>query len=136
MKETSDVYIAKLVIFGLDDFHTRTNVNLILRIGECGNSHHSYYMEEFSVELISTDDTRRSLKFCGPELFGFYCGCWDYAYSEKSLLNQTSSTLCSQFPSGLLICLFIMLTHPAHRGQFIQYLKRLQNRLVRSTAYW
>ena len=62
------MYIAKLVIFGLDDFHTRTNINLILRIGECGNSRHSYYMEECSVELISTDNTRHSLKFCGPEV--------------------------------------------------------------------
>jgi hypothetical protein len=134
LMETSNIYIAKLVIFGLDDFHTQTNVNLILCISEYGTSLHSCYMEECFVELISTDDTRHSFKFCGPELFGFYCGCGDYDYSRKSLLNQTSSTLCSQFPSGLLICLFIMLTHPAHRGQFIQYLKRVQNCPFRTNA--
>ncbi|CAF3179781.1 unnamed protein product [Rotaria sp. Silwood2] len=127
MKETSDEYLVRLIIIGLDELNSQVNADVKLHFGEYGSSRYTDYMEELSIELIATDNTRRSLKFFGASLFGFYLGKWGYFPRQNILLSQTPSTLCPQFPSGLLVCLFIMLTHPAHRGQFIQYLKRLES---------
>ncbi|CAF3603728.1 unnamed protein product [Rotaria sp. Silwood1] len=131
MKETSDEYLVKLIIIGLDEVHSRVSADLKLHIGEYGSSRYTDYMEELSIELIATDNTRRSLKFFGPSLFGFYLGKWGYFPRKSTLLTQTPSILYPQFPSGLLVCLLIMLTHPAHRGQFIKYLKRLESHCAR-----
>ena len=85
-------------------------------------------MEHLSVQYQSSANTQRSLEFFGPTLFGYGLHKWGYAAIGGTHLGCNASTICDQYPSGLMICLFLMMVHPDHRGHFIDYLKNLERR--------
>jgi hypothetical protein len=109
-------------------------VSLNLRVGEYGSSRFTDNMEQLSIQFESNTNEQRSLKFLGPALFGFYISGWGYTSTGNTYLGRTSSTISNQYPSGLLICLFIMMVHPDHRAQFIMYLKNLESHCLRSIS--
>ncbi|CAF1190573.1 unnamed protein product [Rotaria sordida] len=117
--KTSDHYSVRLIIIGLEHERSRSKIHLNLRVGEYGGSRFTDHMEQLSIRYESNTNEQRSLIFLGPELFGFHIGQWGYVFTESTYLGRTSSTLSDQYPSGLLICLFIMMVHPDHRAQFI-----------------
>ncbi|CAF1294318.1 unnamed protein product [Rotaria sordida] len=133
--KTSDHYSVRLIIIGLEHERSRSKIHLNLRVGEYGGSRFTDHMEQLSIHYESNTNEQRSLIFLGPELFGFHIGQWGYVFTESTYLGRTSSTLSDQYPSGLLICLFIMMIHPDHRAQFIKYLKKLENHCLRSISF-
>ncbi|CAF0734308.1 unnamed protein product [Rotaria sordida] len=133
--KTSDHYSVRLIIIGLEHERSRSKIHLNLRVGEYGGSRFTDHMEQLSIHYESNTNEQRSLIFLGPELFGFHIGQWGYVFTESTYLGRTSSTLSDQYPSGLLICLFIMMVHPDHRAQFIKYLKKLENHCLRSISF-
>jgi hypothetical protein len=132
--KTSDAYSVRLIIIGLEHECSRLKVSLNLRVGEYGSSRFTDNMEELSIHFESDTNEQRSLKFLGPALFGFYISGWGYISTGNTHLGRTSSTISDQYPSGLLICLFIMMVHPDHRAQFIMYLKNLESHCLRSIS--
>ncbi|CAF1048275.1 unnamed protein product [Rotaria magnacalcarata] len=126
MEKTSSRFSVKLVIAGLEHVHSRSKVYLNLCIGECGESQFTDHMKVLSITCLSNNNKRQFIEICSPDLVGFGFSSYGYFRCESTLLTQSASTLCSQFPSGLLICLFIMMVHHDHRGQFIKYLRCLE----------
>jgi hypothetical protein len=134
MNETSDQYSVKLIINGLEDLYSVLKVHLIVHVSEYRTLYFTDHMEELLVECKSKNTTRFLLKFVGPNLVGFDLECLGYISTESSLLTSTSSLIFPAFPMGLLICLFIMMTHPAHRAPFIKYLKSLESRCIENLS--
>jgi hypothetical protein len=134
IEKISDEYSVKLIIIGLEHECSLSKVSLNLRVGEYGSSRFTDNMEQLSIQFESNTNEQRSLKFLGPALFGFYISGWGYTSTGNTYLGRTSSTISNQYPSGLLICLFIMMVHPDHRAQFIMYLKNLESHCLRSIS--
>jgi hypothetical protein len=132
--ETSNEYSVKLIINGLEDVYSLSKIHLIVHVGEYKTSHFTDYMEELLIECKSNDKIRYSLNFRGPNLVGFDFDYLGYISSESTLLTSTLSHVFQAFPIGLLICLFIMMTHPIHRIKFIKYLKSLENRCMENLS--
>jgi hypothetical protein len=122
-----DYYSARLIIIGLENTRSQSNVQLEIRIGEDGYSLFSYYKEHLSIRITSDNNKPQVQAFSGPDLFGFWIGRRGYLLKENTLLSQEPSSISEQYPSGLLICLFIMMIHPDHRAQHIKYLKGIEN---------
>jgi hypothetical protein len=134
IKKTSNKYSVRLVIIGLEHECSPSKVSLNVRVREYGSSRFTDNMEQLSIQFQSDTNEQRSLKFLGPTLFGFDISDWGYISTGNTYFGQTSSTISDQFPSGLLICLFIMMVHPDHRAQFIMYLKNLESHCLRSIS--
>ncbi len=128
MNESADYYSVKLILIGLDHPRSRSKVTLGLRVGEYGYSYFTDHTEELSIQCEMGSDKYRSFSFMGPHLFGIEMGERHYYYNGRTLLTESPNTICPTFPSGIVICLFIMMVHPAHRAQFISYLKNLKAR--------
>lgn len=126
--KTSEEYSVRLIIIGLENECSRSKVCLNLRVGEYGSSRFTDHMEQLTIKYESSNNKHHSLEFLGPTLFGFYLQKWGYVYASqgRTYLERDASTICDQYPSGLLICLFIMMIHPDHRAHFIKYLKNLE----------
>jgi hypothetical protein len=131
IKKTSDEYSVRLIIIGLEHQYSRSNVYLNLRVGEYGSSCFTEYMEHLSIQYQSNTNEQRSLTFLGPTLFGYHIGKRGYISGENIYLGRNASTISDQYPSGLLICLFIIMVHPDHQAQFIKYLKNFESGLLR-----
>ncbi len=131
IEKTSEEYSVRLIIIGLEQECSRSKVHLNLRVGEYGSFRFTDHIEQLSIEYESGTNEQRSLTFLSPTLFGFYMHTWAYMSGEKTYLGRASSTISDQYPSGLLICLFIMMVHPNHRAHFIKYLKNLERHCLR-----
>jgi hypothetical protein len=121
-----------LIIIGLEHERSQSKVYLNLRLGEYENSHFANHREELYIRYDANHNKRHSLTFCGPTLFGFHLVKWHHTDPGSTLLSQTSSTISDQYPSGLLVCLFIMMVHSDDRAQFINYLKILKSHCLGS----
>ncbi len=120
-------YSARLIIIGLKNRKSRSNVQLELRMGECGRpSRFSDYMEHLSIRISSDNNEAQVLEFFGQDLFGFQIRFRGYVLTKNTFLSQDPSSISEQYQSGLLICLFIMMIHPDHRAQYIKYLKGVE----------
>jgi hypothetical protein len=129
MNEISDCYYSvKLVLVGLDHPRSRSKVSVNLRAGDYGSSYFTDHTEELSIEFDRDSYGYRSLSFMDSNLFGFDMGEHGYYYDDgrSIFLTKTSSKICPPFPSGLIICLFIMMVHPARRARFISYLNSME----------
>jgi hypothetical protein len=134
MDETSDQYSVKLLIDGFEDVGVLSKIHLILHLGEYRTSYFTDHMEQLLVECKSNNKIRYSSKFIGTNLVGFDLGCSGYLSAASILYASASSTIFPQFPEGLLICLYAMMTHPAHRIQFIEYLKSLESQCSKNCS--
>ena len=126
MSETSCQYSAKVIVNGLGGIASQWRVHTIVRIREEGNSRFTDSIEELIIEWTSDKKITRSLTVSGPHLIGFDLGIWGYTPTERRLLTSIPSEFLSRFPSGLIICLVILMVHPNHRPSFINYLKNLE----------
>lgn len=135
IEETADQYSVKLIINDFEDIQSLLRVHLIVHINEYKSALFTDHMEELSIECKSNEKIKYSLKLCAPNLFGFDFDCLGYISTENVLLTSTSNIELPAFPNGLLICLFIMMTHPIHRKQFITYLKNLENRCLEKVSH-
>ncbi|CAF3330963.1 unnamed protein product [Rotaria sp. Silwood2] len=118
------------------DKKLRTTVHLELEMGEYGKiSRFSDYMEILSVTCHCTDGGVHSLKFSGQELFGFYMYSREYGHVKGTKLGSNTCSIFPAYPSGLLVCLFAVMTHPSHREEFIKYLKNLENHCLPYVSY-
>jgi len=122
IEKTSEEYSVRLIIIGLEHEWSRSKVHLELRVGEYGSSRFTDHMEHLSIRYESGTNEQRSLAFFGPALFGFNFYKWGYTAPGRTYLGRDASTISDQYPSGLLICLFIRMVHPDHRAHFIEYL--------------
>jgi hypothetical protein len=134
MDETSDQYSVKLIVNGFEDACSLLKIHLMVHVSEYRTSHFTDHIEELLIECKSNDKTIYSLKFVGPNLVGFDLEYLGYISNESTLLSSASSLAFPTFPMGLLICLFIMMTHPTHRIKFIKYLKSLESRCVENLS--
>jgi hypothetical protein len=127
IEKTSDHYLVGLSMIGLEHTQSRSNVFLKLWVGQYGSmSRFSDQIEELSIGISSSNDKPYHMTFLGPELMGFHFMTRGYGLGARTYLSQTPDRTYAQYPSGLLVCLFIMMVHPDHRGQFIKYLKKLE----------
>jgi hypothetical protein len=125
--KTSRIYSVRLIVIGLEHGRSRSKVCLDLCVGEYGYSRFTDYNEQLSIQYESNTHENYSGAFLGPTLLGFCMGLCGYIFSECTELGRTPSIISDQYPPGPLVCLFIMMTHPDHRAQFIKYLKKLES---------
>ncbi|CAF1160717.1 unnamed protein product [Rotaria sp. Silwood1] len=136
MNETSNYYSVKLVLIGLYHPRSQSIATLNLRVGAYGSSYFTDHMEELSIKCNKDSDDSCYLSFMGPELFGFDMGERFYYRTERgTLLTSTPSEICPALPSGIALCLFTMMVHPAHRAQFISYLRKCESNCRSKSLY-
>ena len=131
MEQTLNLYSVGLIVMGLSQAYSRTNIILNLHLRKYDYPYFTDIMKELTIECEANSNKQCLLNFKGPDLFGFEMGYGIYRTTvNRMLLTQKSSEICPTFPSGLIICLFILMVHPGHRKEFIEYLKGLETRCL------
>ena len=131
MEQTLNRYSVGLIVMGLSQACSRTNIILNLHLRKYDDPYFTDIMKELSIECETNSDKQYLLNFKGPDLFGFEMRHGTYQTKmNRMLLTQKSSEICPTFPSGLIICLFTLMVHPGHRKEFIEYLKGLETRCL------
>lgn len=126
IEKTSDEYSVRLILVGLEDKCSRSKIHLTLRVGEYGSSRFTDEIEELAMVYESSTNKEYTFQSKGPSFFGFHLEKWGYVSTGETYFKRSPSALLNQYPSSLLMCLFIMMVHPDHRAHFIMYLKGLR----------
>jgi hypothetical protein len=134
MEDTGEFYSVKLIVIGLENPYTRTNV--VLNLSTTENSYDGYivHVEELSIECDPDTKKQRSSKFSGSDLFGFAVKLPGYSHTHSTLLTQNPSIQYPPYSVGIICCLFIMMVHPFYRTNFIKYLKVIENYCAMNNA--
>lgn len=127
LNDDESTYSVKIILIGLDHPRSQSNVHVNLRVGEYGSSYFTVHTEALSIHFDETPGNKRFISFMGPQLFGFEMGERHYYFSENTLLTNSPSTICPALPSGIIICLFILMVHSDHRERFIKYLQNMES---------
>lgn len=126
MDHTSEFYTVRLILIGLEHQRSRSIVTVRLRVGHYGGSYFTDEMKKLSINFHNSSEKLQSIELLCPALFGFSIARRGYFFSRHTFFNQGPSEIYNEYPSGLLMCLFIMMTHPTHRSELISYLRRLE----------
>jgi hypothetical protein len=127
IENTAEFYSVKLIVIGLGQPYSRSNVVLNLNVGDYSCDGYIVRVEELSIECDPNTKKQRSMKFSGSDLFGFSVKLPGYSHKHGTYLTQVPSNSYPSYPSGIIICLFIMMVHPFYRTDFIKYLKVIEN---------
>ncbi|CAF0961577.1 unnamed protein product [Didymodactylos carnosus] len=119
--ESPNKYTAKLIVIGLENSRSRTQMLITLLVGDYGSSRFEMHREQISIECDS--DKIQTLTFDGPRLYDYSWGTYGYVrLSGDALLSIEPNQINQYLPSGICISLLSTMVHPARRERFIQYL--------------
>ena len=134
MEETPNQFSVKLIVEGLKGGCSPSKLHIAVYMNEYCTSHFKDRIQDLFIEFQFREEPKYSLKFPGSNLLGFDLDCLGYISTESILFTASPSCVFPEFPLGLLVCLFIRMSHPSHRTKFITYLKSLESHCLENLA--